>query len=115
MGMYDYLYCQIKLRPIRINENNVISFGPNKEFQTKDLHCLMDSYIISPDRRLKYLELAKRNESLILSDHYEDMNFDGILNFYTTNKNGDNWYFIDFQAHFNNGKLITIDHSVSKY
>lgn len=115
MGMYDSLYCQIKLRPIRVNEYNVISFGSNKEFQTKDLLCLLDSYIISSDRRLKYMELARRDESLILCENYKDMEFHGMLNFYTTHKIDDEIYFVDFYAMFDDGNLVTIDHSVSKY
>lgn len=115
MGMYDSVYCEIKLRPIRVNENNVIRFGTNKEFYTKDLFCLTDQYLISKDRRLKYRELTVKDGSLILSDQYKDMDFDGILNFYTTEKNDQYMYFIDFQASFIEGNLVTIDHSVSKY
>jgi len=114
MGMFDYVYCYHKLRPIRINENNLISFAPGNEFQTKDLHNMMDSYILTVHGKLMYKEASWSDPKEIISVDYKDSKFHGILNFYTPYKSEQGLYMIDFYAVFKEGLLEYINHEVTK-
>ena len=90
--MYDNVYSEYPL--------------PNKEvqaeeFQTKDFDRFMDKYIISKEGRLYFRHL---NASPVPEMTMVDMNFHGVMNFYTL-KN-DKWF--EYNAKFSHGQLKEI-------
>lgn len=79
MGLFDY---------VSVHQPG---FDPKEEFQTKDFDDpYMHEYVIASDGRLKLEE--------------EDLNFHGILNFYTSR--GEDW--VDCHAKFTDGELVSI-------
>jgi hypothetical protein len=73
MGMFDTLYCDYPLPDAELQR---------EDFQTKDLYCLMDTYRITNDGRLKYEEDSVINGGrLSIAAHYIEPH--GILRFYT--------------------------------
>jgi hypothetical protein len=71
MGMFDYVRCELPL-PDGLDlkhEYESRGFKEDKLFQTKDLDCLLDTYTITKDGRLK-------------SSDEQDLNYDGWFVFY---------------------------------
>jgi hypothetical protein len=114
MGMFDSIYVQYDLPKIIVDDQE-LSFLPGHEFQSKDLHCMMDSYLISTSGRLIYRELSWSDKRSMELSPYKDVDFHGFLNFYTTYKNDDTIHIIDFIAKFTDGNIVTIDYIVNKY
>jgi len=112
MGMYDSIYVEYNLPEITL-ENKKVSFSPDHEFQTKDLHCMLDSYLIADSGRLLYKEFNWLDKQTIKLSSYKDANFHGFLNFYTTYRDGDIVHYIDFIGKFTDGNVVTIDYSIS--
>ncbi len=95
MGMFDYIVCRYPLpgkAPSFIKKGHM--------FQTKDLECLLETYIISSNGRLSHSD------------------FSGKINFYTSNiagagagiytSTGENAESVDYEAIFKDGYLISI-------
>lgn len=82
MGMFDDLRCEIPLPPG--------GWVSPYDFQTKDLDCEFDKYVITKDRRLT------RNG--------ETIDFHGTLNFYKY----DGKYRHEYNAKFTDGQLVKI-------
>jgi hypothetical protein len=112
MGMFDSVFIEYDLPEI-ILEDQKVSFFPGHEFQTKDMHCMMDSYLISNEGELLY----KEGNWFGKHDHegsvYKDTEFHGILHFYTgiVLDNG-NRYFIDYFAKFTDGIIVNVKHEI---
>lgn len=82
MGMFDKVKCDFEMQEKEIQE---------AEFQTKDLSCNLDDYVITKDGRLL----------LVSQGEDTDLEFHGDLNFYTVIKK--TWF--EFTARFTEGKL----------
>lgn len=93
MGMFDDVICEASLPDEYLGKN----------FQTKDLDCIMAKLKITEDGRLLRC-LSWRDENWI------DLDFHGILNFYTmdtgmyVNRRG--WH--EYNAKFTDGQLVEI-------
>jgi hypothetical protein len=112
MGMFDSVFIEYELPEITL-EDKPVSFFPGHEFQTKDMHCMMDSYLISNEGKLLYKEgnwFGKHDPS---GSVYKDTEFHGILHFYTgiVLDNG-NRYFIDYFAKFTDGIIVNVKHEI---
>ena len=114
MGMFDSVYVEYDLPEILL-ENQEVFFLPGHEFQTKDMYCLMDSYLISSAGKLLYREGTWSGKRDIELSAYKDAEFHGILHFYSAAvlANG-NTYFIDYFAKFTDGIIVNIKYEVSK-
>ena|SRR5690606_14733928 len=90
MGMFDSINCEVELpgepKP-----------PANRWLQTKDFDCLLDTYTIRADGTLWKKEFEEREQ--------EQVNFHGLLNFYTYEN--DIWY--EYNAKFTDGKLVAIE------
>ena len=113
MGMFDSIYTNYRLPDIEVSEDltlvfnagNTKHFGYETEFQTKDLECVLDTYLISSHGRL-ILTSGQVNE---------DTNFHGRIIFYTTVKKPfGGGYFIEYHAKFTDGKLVEIGGECNK-
>lgn len=117
MGMFDTIYCKAPL------PGNT-PFDSTTDFQTKDLECLMDTYVIEEDGRLMirsgYYETVPEEErpypnekgfkGLIGSLRFVDTGWKPVdahqrLKFYTSADR--TWY--DFVATFTHGQLEGIE------
>lgn len=114
MGMFDSVYVEYDLPEILLEDQEVF-FLPGHEFQTKDMYCLMDSYLISSAGKLLYREGTWSGKRDIELSAYKDAEFHGILHFYSAAvlANG-NTYFIDYFAKFTDGIIVNIKYEVSK-
>ena len=112
--MFDSVYVEYDLPEILL-ENQEVFFLPGHEFQTKDMYCLMDSYLISSAGKLLYREGTWSGKRDIELSAYKDAEFHGILHFYSAAvlANG-NTYFIDYFAKFTDGIIVNIKYEVSK-
>lgn len=112
MGMFDSVFVEYELPEI-ILEDQQVSFFPGHEFQTKDMHCMMDSYLISHEGKLLYKESSWFGKHDPEASTYKDTEFHGILHFYTgiLLKSG-NRYFIDYFAKFTDGIIVNIKHEI---
>jgi hypothetical protein len=112
MGMFDYIHCDYELpgKP---------PYGPEGcmgGYQTKDLDCTLDTYIITEDGRLRQRTPIDYGEGLRKTKELSD--FTGEINFYTSNicasgpgiytSNGDDAISVEYVAKFVNGKVIEI-------
>lgn len=112
MGMFDSVYVEYDLPEILI-ENQEVLFFPGHEFQTKDMHCMLDSYLISSAGKLLYREGTWSGRRDIELSPYKDTEFHGILNIYTSTelKNG-NRYLINYFAKFTDGIIVNIQYKI---
>lgn len=96
MGMFDYIICEYPLPD---------GFTASDEFQSKDLDCMLSSYIITSDGRL-------------ILDNI-DCHYDGTLNFYNSNtsssgpfgfttRNDEPYWSQEYEATFFKGQLTHI-------
>ena len=95
MGMFDRIKCEFEIAEKEIQNN---------EFQTKDLQCFLNDYLITKEGRLL----------LISNDENTDLEFHGDLNFYTnTGKHpkDEDWQWYSFKARFTEGQLQWIKRS----
>src|SRR6266700_5125141 len=98
MGMFDYIRCEHPL------PGNAPTWA--QEFQTKDLACCMNQYVITADGQLK----GGPGEGVA--------DFTGTVHFYTSNvvasgpgpytRDGEDAQWVDYSAVFANGKLSEI-------
>lgn len=126
MGMFDTLLVKYPLPDPEVQDN---------EFQTKDLESFMEEYVITQDGRLKHQKYEYRAkertptgswidklpwmERIDESLEEIDLNFHGMLNFYTSvevgrekNENGlDNvkYKYYDYIGKFTDGKLVSVE------
>lgn len=94
MGMFDDVRCD---HPLPEEPT-----GGKRDFQTKDLECMLDHYRITEGGRLVVRSYGAGAE--------RDTNFHGVLNFYTyTGKaNSKDFEWWQYQAKFTDGKLVKI-------
>lgn len=113
MGMFDIIRTNYRLPNIEVSEDltlvfnagNTKHFGYETEFQTKDLECVLDRYLISSHGRL-ILTSGQVNE---------DVNYHGRIIFYTTVKKPlGGGYYIEYHAKFTDGKLVEIGGECNK-
>ena len=120
MGMYDNIQCDVPLPD---------GWQPS-DLQSKDLACELDHYTITANGRLirKYVsgyedvpeaEWAYKNSDGLLEKIWHeaskkrkiysvcDMNYHGILNFYSMETPGNKWH--EYRAKFTDGNLVTIE------
>ena len=110
--MFDYIHCDYPLpgKP---------PYGPEGHsggYQTKDLDCTLDIYLITEDGQLKQRMPLDPEEGLRKSKEFLD--FTGKINFYTSNicasgpgiytRNGEDAISVDYVATFLNGKIIDV-------
>jgi hypothetical protein len=115
MGMFDYISVADKL-PI---SDEMSKLGLDKNvfvFQTKNMHCCMDNYIIQGGKLLeiKYKTTRWVDDASSFSsgwierdgEYFQDTNYHGVINFYHSEKvdNLDCW--IEYSAKFTDGSLI---------
>ena len=112
--MFDSVYVEYDLPEILLEDQEVF-FLPGHEFQTKDMYCLLDSYLISSAGKLLYREGTWSGKRDIELSAYKDAEFHGILHFYSAAvlANG-NTYFIDYFAKFTDGIIVNIKYEVCK-
>ena len=117
MGMFNYLKCN-RVMPDGVN-------GKEHEFQTKDFECSMVEYEISDDGRMLqpiwhseevpkekrpypnddgFLGLCGSMKTVVEKMH--DMNFHGIVYFYTSTGPNHDWH--SYNAKFTEGQLVEI-------
>lgn len=110
MGLFDTVYIEVELP----------DGYKGKEFQTKDLDCLLDEIKITADGKLMRLHYdlvksdqtsGKREWPIFKRENEEwrplilrDRPFHGIMEFYTREK--DIWY--EYEAKFTDGQLVEI-------
>lgn len=112
MGMFDSVYVECDLPEIIIEDQEVL-FLSGHEFQTKDLHCMLDSYLISSSGKLLYREGTWSGKRDIGLSEYKDTEFHGILHFYSSAVLASgNRYFINYFAKFTDGIIVNIRHEV---
>jgi hypothetical protein len=92
MGMFDYLYSRYKLPGSDL--------PPETEFQTKDLDCGLEHYVIAADGRL--LRCHSRAEDMVELTAAEDTEYHGDIRFYGSGPGGERQEFV---ARFTHGKL----------
>lgn len=122
MGMFDTIKCEYKL-PVPANLDWIdFNLIQDKEFQTKDMDCVLNEYTITQDGRLmlkkaEYKWVDDDNSFLKgyldeVSSVLEDTNFHGQLNFYCfeyiEKDNKELSICIDYLAKFTDGKLVNI-------
>ena len=94
MGLFDYVHVD---RP---------GFDPSEAFQTKDFDApYMDRYDIAKDGRLIFTEWPKGGNA----PPPKDMEFHGMLYFYTLRSN-DDW--VTCEAKFTDGNLVEIKQEI---
>jgi len=89
MGMFDRIKCDFEIAEKEIQNN---------EFQTKDLECFLNDYLITKEGRILLL-----NE-----DGNTDLEFHGDLIFYTNigkHPKDENWVWYSLKARFTEGQL----------
>lgn len=112
MGMFDSVYVEYDLPEIII-ENQEVLFLSGHEFQTKDLHCMLDSYLISSSGKLLYREGTWSGKRDIGLSEYKDTEFHGILHFYSLAVLASgNRYFINYFAKFTDGIIVNIKYEI---
>lgn len=123
MGMYDNLYINPKQLPISEEEKGLFE-QLNLDWQTKSLNCDLTEVYITENGELKInkwqYETVPKEERPYPDDeglkgmigclrrkdeHLENINYTGIVNFYTNIKK--DWW--EFNAKFLDGKLISIE------
>ncbi len=131
MGMFDTVFCKVPL-PTNSEEGDNFDFTQheweNREFQTKDLECVMFEYEIREDglwrRHVEYdsRELTAEEQEEVSSIpwavnwHLEEKSsewkkeeeFSGYVSFYdyVRSDEGDEDLWVDFKAHFKDGNLV---------
>ncbi|WP_174804400.1 hypothetical protein [Martelella limonii] len=120
MGMFDYIVCEADLPKTAIDP-------PCGPFQTKDTpDQYLTVYTITTDGRLTWrpyrmLEVPKEERPYPDGDEFlvvcgslrreendpEQVNFHGDIEFYTDDEDHGGWW--KYRAHFNDGKLASID------
>lgn len=95
MGMFDYVRCEVPIKGILDSTK--------KEYQTKDMECLLDTYVItSYGVLLKYSRPVDYNGDEVLEPEFME-EYTGTLNF--------SYYDIRMtrcQANFKEGRLTYI-------
>ena len=95
MGMFDRIKCDFEIAEKEIQNN---------EFQTKDLECFLNDYLITKEGRLL----------LVSDDGSTDLEFHGDLNFYANlgrHPNDKDWQWYNLKARFTEGQLQWIKRS----
>ena len=130
MGMFDSVFINIDKLPIPDSQKKL--FGKKHDFQTKDLeNCLTEVYITDdnllmiskweyetvppeerpypdPTSKMHFCgSMRRKNERL------EHLNYNGILNFYTSVDYDKKWY--EFNAEFVNGVMVDIKGGMVDY
>lgn len=122
MGLFDTIYCNYPLP-------NIKSDIYEKDFQTKSLDCVLNTYTITEEGRLihhtyRYEEVPEEEREYYGTSKWEedgihrligciksvptgdvDTNYNGEINFYTITEN-DEW--LEFNVIFYNGALKEI-------
>jgi hypothetical protein len=94
MGMFDYVRCEV---PIKGMLNST-----TREFQTKDMECLLDTYVItSYGVLLKYSYTEDGSDSYLEPEFMESYSGPLKFSYYDTSM-------IRCQAEFKDGRLIYI-------
>jgi hypothetical protein len=103
MGMYDTIYSRIALPDCDL--------PPEADYQTKDLDCFLEHYLIDTDGRL--LRCRSIAEDPLDPSGAEDTHYHGDLRFGTTEP-GDRFY--EFVARFTDGRLVWVrrDHEAEQ-
>jgi hypothetical protein len=112
MGMFDYVICEVPLPDGYV--------PPDGGFQSKDLDCDLDTYVIRADGRLtKALDFDDGDRRK--PSEFRDSDFHGWFNFYDFGKvgvgastaiypNGEpirEWH--EYRAKFTDGRLVKIE------
>lgn len=92
MGMFDYLYSRYKLPGCDL--------PPETEFQTKDLDCGLEHYVIAADGRL--LRCRSLADELVKLTDATDTEHHGDIRFYGSGPKDERYEFI---ARFTHGRL----------
>lgn len=112
MGLFDTVRTNYRLPDVKVNDDLTIKFSADTssklsygtEFQTKDMDCLLDNYLITSFGRLL---IDEGNINV-------DTEYHGILNFYTYIRGlSDKTYFIEYHAKFTDGNLVKVVGSCS--
>lgn len=107
MGLFDTVKTNHRLPDIKVHDDLTIKFavdtnsqlGYGTSFQTKDMDCLLDNYLITSFGRLLVDE----------GNINVDTEYHGMLNFYTYIRGlSDKTYFIEYAAKFTDGKLVNV-------
>jgi len=108
MGMYDYVVCEYPLP----GNPPAFALGTGNAFQSKSFHCLMDTYTIQEDGRI-------RRHSFQKGQPEEMLDFTGVLEFYDSNitgsgpgiytSKGEDAQSVDYRAIFVDGTLTKIE------
>ena len=104
MGLFDDIHCDYPLPDPAHNE---------LDYQTKDLDCLMERFLITKEGRLVQIGQAMFEEPWDSTDQV-DMNYHGTLLFYTNREYPDytekmmNYEWIEYLAKFTDGTLVQI-------
>jgi hypothetical protein len=125
MGMFDSIQCEYPL-PLPLEVIDILPDIYEKEFQTKDLENLLDTYILNEDGELIWNKKQykwKDDDDAFFKGHMEVIKnemipseFHGVLNFYcyetvkedeSSDKAKD--VVIDYLAKFTNGKIENIE------
>ena len=104
--MYDTIKCEYPfVRPDDVKELADIEFT-DLIYQTKDLDCALDSYLIKRDRTL-----WKRNSYIPNDGDWVQILHTGVINFYDYYINDEfkNDYWIEYSATFVNGFATRVD------
>lgn len=125
MGMFDSIQCNLAL-PLPLEVIDIMPDIYDHEFQTKDMECLMDLYMLDDQGRLHKEERTSHwvdDDSYFLKGYFDstcekivDLNFHGVLNFYMyetvyddKDRNSGKDVSIDFLAKFTNGLLDFVE------
>jgi len=125
MGMFDSIQCNVAL-PLPLEVIDLMPDIYDQEFQTKDMECLMDLYILDAQGRLLKEEKTFHwvdDDSCFLKGYFDttsekivDSNFHGVINFYMyetvyedSNRNSGKDVSIDFLGKFTNGVLDFVE------
>jgi hypothetical protein len=112
MGMFDSVYVEYDLPEILLEDQEILFF-PGHEFQTKDMHCMLDSYLISSSGKLLYREGTWSGKRDLELSAYKDTEFHGILHFYSSAVLASgNKYFINYFAKFTDGIIVSIKYEI---
>ena len=99
MGMFDDIIINVNLLPISKEEKDL--FDTNTNWQTKSMDCLLSTFEITKEKKLSIIESGWG----VVERTKKEIEHTGIINFYSSNKNGD-WY--EFYAKFIDGMLQEI-------
>ena len=114
MGMFDYIVCAYPL------PGKAASYVDNQHlFQTKDLDCYLDTYLIDEKGNLLIAKMGIDGETEWQDKKFDPVNdFTGTIDFYTSNirasgpgvytAKGEDVETVGYEANFKNGKLIDI-------